>query len=77
MVTVRRFMFVSPCFTHFALCAALLCSRNKNVESAHALFFPDGSKSADDAWNALSSHLRSAQEIRGVRLIGQRGIGLF
>ena len=39
MVTFRRFMFVFPCFTHFVLCAALFCSRNKYVQSAHALFF--------------------------------------
>ena len=38
MVTFRRFMFVFPCFTHFALCAVLLCSRNRNVESVYALF---------------------------------------
>ena len=33
---------VSPCFTHFACCTALLCSRKRNAKSAYAFFFPIG-----------------------------------
>ena len=48
---------VSPCFTHFACCTALLCSRKRNAKSAYAFFFSN--------WNR--KRLCRPQEKRGKR----------
>ena len=53
---------VFPCFTHFACCTALLCSRKRNVKSAYAFFSIGESEkivqTARETWKAHSHFLR-------------------